>query len=392
MTREELDKKIEEARKRSEVLSFFLIDEYEPFTWYNSVMAKEETRQSAKETLRLFLLDSLFQQERYFTKAELTEKLEVSIPTLDRDIRRLRDDFNAPLEYNSEKGGYHYSSKLFKLPSVFVPEQEMPAYSMVLKLFEQFQNTPLYTPLLNICETFESPIKTDAIGSGQIDFRSTHLEEKPWFETRIVMGKRSVASVDETNWDIILKALQNNQILEFDYENVRTSKKGYSRKIEPWQLIYYDSEQWYLRGYAEDQNNPNVKNIRNFVVPRMKNLKLLPQHFKLPEEKIWRLDEYNVGSFGALASDKIEEYQFIFQGTALYFAEADFAPNKKVELYKGEHAHKDGAVLVSFTSNQPLGILRSFFAYGEDIILLAPQAFVAEWTETVKKMAKSLGL
>ena len=61
MTRKELDKKIEQARKRSEVLSFFLIDEYEPFTWYNSFMAKEETRQSAKETLRLFLLDSLFQ-------------------------------------------------------------------------------------------------------------------------------------------------------------------------------------------------------------------------------------------------------------------------------------------------------------------------------------------
>ena len=35
---------------------------------------------------------------------------------------------------------------------------------------------------------------------------------------------------------------------------------------------------------------------------------------------------------------------------------------------------------------------RVFFAYGEDIIPLAPQAFVAEWTETVKKMAKSLGL
>jgi predicted DNA-binding transcriptional regulator YafY len=205
------------------------------------------------------------------------------------------------------------------------------------------------------------------------------------------MGKRSVASVDEGNWDIILKALQNNYVLEFDYENIRTSKKGYSRKIEPWQLIY-DSEQWYLRGFAEDQNNSNVKNIRKFVVPRMKNLKLLPQHFKLPDEKIWCLDEYNVGSFGALSSDTIEEYKFIFQGTALYFAEADFAPNKKVEPYMGDHAHKDGAVLVSFTSNQPIGILRAFFAYGEDIIPLAPQTFVDEWTETVKKMAKSLGL
>ena len=63
MTREELDKKIEEAKKSfRSTLFFFLIDEYGPFTWYNSVMAKEETRQSAKETLRLFLLDSLFQQ------------------------------------------------------------------------------------------------------------------------------------------------------------------------------------------------------------------------------------------------------------------------------------------------------------------------------------------
>ena len=205
------------------------------------------------------------------------------------------------------------------------------------------------------------------------------------------MGKRSVAAVDDTNWNTILKALQNNQVLEFDYENVRLQKRSFARTIEPWQLIY-DSEQWYLRGFAINQDNPNIKEIRNFVVPRMKNLKLLPQHFKLPDEKIWRLDEYNVGSFGALASDKLEEYKFIFQGTALYFSEADFAPDKKVESYTGDHKHKDGAVLVSFTSNQPLGILRTFFPYGEDIIPLAPQSFVDEWADTVKKMAKSLGL
>ena len=353
-------------------------------------MAKEE-RQSTKENLRLFLLDSLFQQDRFYTKDELIAKTQVSIPTLDRDLRRLRDDYNAPLEYSKEHGAYHYTSRLFKLPAVFIPEQDMPAYSIVLKLFEQFQDTPLYAPLLNICETFESPIETDTYGAGQVGFTSTHLEAKPWFETRIVMGKRSVAAVDDTNWNTILKALQNNQVLEFDYENVRLQKRSFARTIEPWQLIY-DSEQWYLRGYAINQDNPNIKEIRNFVVPRMKNLKLLPQHFKLPDEKIWRLDEYNVGSFGALASDKLEEYKFIFQGTALYFSEADFAPDKKVEPYTGDRAHKDGAVLVSFTSNQPLGILRTFFPYGEDIIPLAPQSFVDEWADTVKKMAKSLGL
>ena len=352
-------------------------------------MAKEDTRQSTKENLRLFLLDSFFQQDRFYTKEELLAKLEVSVPTLDRDIRRLRDDFCAPLEYSKENGGYHYTSRLFKLPAVFIPEQEMPAYSIVLNLFEQFQDTPLYAPLLNICETFENPIKTNAHGAGQVNFKTTHFEEKPWFETRIVMGKRSVAAVDDTNWDIILKALQNNQVIEFDYENVRINKKGYARKIEPWQLIY-DSEQWYLRGFAESQDNPKIKNIRNFVVPRMKNLKLLPEHFKLPDEKIWRLDEYSVGFFGALASEKIQQYKFIFQGTALYYSEAEFAPDQKVEPYNGEHAHKEGAVLVSFSSNQPLGILRTFFPYGEDIIPLEPKSFVNEWKENARKIIASL--
>ena len=63
-------------------------------------MAKEETRQSTKENLRLFLLDSFFQQDRFYTKEELVAKLEVSVPTLDRDLRRLRDDYSAPLEYS----------------------------------------------------------------------------------------------------------------------------------------------------------------------------------------------------------------------------------------------------------------------------------------------------
>ena len=40
----------------------------------------------------------------------------------------------------------------------------------------------------------------------QVIFTTTHFEEKPWFETRIVMGKRSVAVVDDTNWDIILRS------------------------------------------------------------------------------------------------------------------------------------------------------------------------------------------
>ena len=44
-------------------------------------MAKEDKRESGKEVLRLFRLDALLQTDKYYTKDELAELLNVSIPT-----------------------------------------------------------------------------------------------------------------------------------------------------------------------------------------------------------------------------------------------------------------------------------------------------------------------
>ena len=109
----------------------------------------------------------------------------------------------------------------------------------------------------------------------------------------------------------------------------------------------------------------------------------MPTHFALPEEKVWQLDTFAVGYFGALANENIETYKFIFQGQATYYSEADFAYTKTVEPYTGDIPHKEGAVLVTFRSNQPIGIKRQFFPYGEDIIPLEPKWFVEEWKKSI---------
>ena len=53
--------------------------------------AEKETRQSNKEILRLFQLDALFQEDRYYSIEELKNRLHVSIATLNRDFSKLRD-------------------------------------------------------------------------------------------------------------------------------------------------------------------------------------------------------------------------------------------------------------------------------------------------------------
>ncbi len=354
-----------------------------------SISQKEDIRQSDKELFRLFLLDALFQEEKFYSKGELCARLEVSVATLNRDLSRLRDKYRAPLEFSHEHNGYHYTSQLYKLPAVFVSEDEMPAYSMVSKLFEMFQNTPLYRPLINLCETFESPVKSEFIDINQMNFKSSELPEKQWFETRIVMAKREVDSVDDDVWAVILCALKNNFVLQFDYESVGENRVTKSRTLEPWQLIF-DREQWYLRGISENGKDYSEKGVRTFVISRMRNLALTTQHFNLPPEKEWMLDKYKIGSFGLQIAGKPVMCKFIFQGSALYYSNALFSSDKKIEPYTGTLTHKEGAVLVSFTSNQWPAILRDFFAYGADIIPLEPKALVDEWKNKIREMQSYL--
>ncbi len=351
--------------------------------------SKEDTRQSGKEIFRLFQLDALFQEEKYYSIDDLTQRLEVSAATLNRDLRRLKDNYNAPLEYNRTYGGYHYTSRLYKFPAVFVTEEEMPAYGIVMKLFEIFQNTPLYSPLLNICENFEYPVKSEMIDVNQINFKNSHLQEKQWFETRIVMAKRVPDTVDEEVWKTILCALKDNYPLQFDYESVNNNQESENRTIEPWQLIF-DREQWYLTGMASKWDKPDEKTERTFVVPRMKNLRLIKKHFSLPAEAEWMHEKYTLGFFGVQTNGEKELCKFIFQGSALYYAQADFAPDKQIQKYTGPIPHKDDAILVTFTSNQWPGIFRDFFSYGGDIIPLAPEKLVQKWKAKVQDMVKYL--
>ena len=349
----------------------------------------KDKRQSIKENLRLFQLDALFQNGGYFTAQNLEEKLHVSPATFNRDIKNLRERYNAPLVFDKDKCAYHYSSKLFKLPAYFATEEEMPAYSLVLKLFEMFKDTPLYFPLVNICETFETPIETTAYfgleqQSSEVEFKTKPLPEKQWFETRIIMAERPADIIEETVWETILHALKNNQQLKFDYETVTENRKSYSRIIEPWQLIY-DREQWYLTGLST-VNNSEEKKVRTFVVPRMKNLKLLETRFKLPSESEWMLDKYGLGPFGVSTGGTAKKYSFIFQGSALYYSQAEFGPDQKTVPYTGPLPHEENAVLVSFTSNKEPAILREFFAYGSDIVPVEPADFVQKWKEKIQKM------
>ena len=59
---------------------------------------------------RLLYINNKITKNLYPNSKTLARDLEVSVPTIYRDIAFLRDRLRAPLEYDSFKKGYYYSS------------------------------------------------------------------------------------------------------------------------------------------------------------------------------------------------------------------------------------------------------------------------------------------
>ena len=65
---------------------------------------------------RLIYIDSAIRNNTYPNSTKLSKILEVSVPTISRDIEFLKDRLCAPIKYNYMKKGYFYDEnfELFK--------------------------------------------------------------------------------------------------------------------------------------------------------------------------------------------------------------------------------------------------------------------------------------
>ncbi len=72
---------------------------------------------------RLLKIDALVRSNTRQTQKSLAEATEVSDRTIRNDLDFLRDRYNAPLEYQTNKG-WHYTDSNWRLPSICLSRGE----------------------------------------------------------------------------------------------------------------------------------------------------------------------------------------------------------------------------------------------------------------------------
>jgi len=309
---------------------------------------------------RILFIDREIASGKYPSSKEMAIKYETSLSSIGRDIAFMKDMLNAPIKYCAKHRGFYYSEQNYRIPAGYSSAEDLLALGMAKSILSLYQNTPLYEAAQRLLDCITAPLAAE----GKDD----------WYENRIVVPQIPSASIVPEMWKTITAALRGNRILTFDYQGIWGGEHK-PRKVRPYQLLF-DTGAWYLYGYAEER-----KAIRIFSLSRMKNLSPANEHFSLPKNFDYRLNDKG-SHFGVFAGQEKHKFSIAFYDeSALWVQERKWAEDQKIE-------EADDGVVMTFTSSQYNKVLAWVLSRGCTAKPYAPENLVNDWQRHIKEMNK----
>ena len=311
---------------------------------------------------RIYKLHQVFAAHRLpVPHCVLQEKLECSRATVNRIIEEMRLYFNAPIEYDRSRNGYHYAlidGETFELPGLWFSETELYALLTTQQLLAHVQPGLLDTQLKPVKERIEQILAARHLGSEEISKRVRILR----------MSGRNVLL---DSFQTVAGALLQRNRLNIIYHG-RGNDETSSREISPQRLIHY-RDNWYLDAYCHTR-----KALRSFAVERITAAKALPQRCRnLSEEQ---LDSHYASSYG------------IFAGKAKYQAVLRFTP-ERARWVADEHWHpqqqsrtlEDGSYELRVPYSDSRELVMDILKHSGEVEVVSPEALRDAVAERLKK-------
>lgn len=213
---------------------------------------------------RLFEIIYILMQKKKVTAKELADKFEVSTRTIYRDIEIL-SGANIPIYASKGKDGGIGLLDEYVLNKSILSEEEQNQILFALQGMKKVSGKDEKDILEKLSTLFNKEIN-DWI---KIDFSN-------W-------GKDNA---QEERFDMIKAAILNKNQIEFVYYNSNGEEN--KRIVEPLQ-IWFKDKSWYLISYCKLKED-----YRIFKIARIKEIKILQEHFEreLPKEK--KEEKYNL--------------------------------------------------------------------------------------------------
>lgn len=296
----------------------------------------------------------------------VTADEQTSIATTNRDIKKMKQLYNAPIVHDYEHNGYYYSSD-FNLPLLnTVSSEQMTILTSAKTLLSHYEGTPLYN---------ETLLLLDKLTSGSYKKSNSLLN-------RIALTPQPKINVNSDIWGKITNALEKNLILKFDYNGRWNTATSY-RIVHPYQLLL-DNGVCFLWGYDESVKNSDNK-LRLFNLSRMKAVGTTNRTFTLPENFEFE-KQCGGGKFGAFHNGQLssEKYKIEFYKNARAYVRSCIWADDQIL----EEDDENEKTILTFSANQFTHILGWILEQGSCAKPIEPERLVTEWKNEIHEMMK----
>ena len=214
--------------------------------------------------MRVLTVLEILQARDHVTGAELAERLEVDLRTVQRYIVRLKD-LHIPIDSSPGVGGAYRLRPGFRLPPLLLTNEEAFALSLGLRALRQI-GLEAFAPATESALAKLRRVLPDALRESVRTVEDVvAIEPGPWVVSTSVECLIHAAS-----------AIRTGQRIRFAYQSHSGALSR--REIEPYAVMHTDGR-WYLIGYCLSR-----KALRTFRLDRVTDLEVCAATFLRPTD------------------------------------------------------------------------------------------------------------
>jgi predicted DNA-binding transcriptional regulator YafY len=318
--------------------------------------APGETGFSRPPLERMMQIHARLKDRRFPNCRKISQQLEVSPKTIQRDIDFMRYRLGLPIEYDPLRFGYYYSEPVTAFPNIEVSEGEITALFVAQKALAQYKGTP-----------FEQPLRT---AFRKITDGLTDRVSFSWSNLDSVISFRSAGTspADLETFETVSKAVLRSVEINFKYRKLR-GREFELRLLRPYHLACLEN-QWYLFGHDLERGQ-----LRTFALPRMRDVRLTSTRFHRPAD--FSIGKLLRGSFGAHSGKEKHRIELQFDPfAARLVAERTWHESQSI------HSKRDGSIVLELRLTGLEEIERWILSWGSHVRVLAPTLLVERiWKE-----------
>ncbi len=322
---------------------------------------------------RIHLLDECLRRRQKKWSAELlletiNSKLfdefgkDISIRTLQNDIKYLKDEAMAPLikEKEGQVYYYSYSDPNYSIKNLPVTDEEVTYLKDALSILRQVQSFSILGDIETIVSKLENTIDTNVPESkAYIHFEHNHTAGNEYIDT-------------------IFSAIKEQVVLRLSYQPFGKNEP-YEWLIHPYLLKEYRNR-WFLIG--RKNNEPYATNI---ALDRVKKIRNSKEQFI--RNDIFELNTYYDSIIGVTFPNDAKVERIELKVTP---AQVPYVKTKPIHSSQSIlKSYKNGGLLISLDLIVNYELKSLLLSYGDSVEVLKPEQLRAEMQSIVTGMMKN---